>query len=70
MKSTSLNPRCSNRLMMSPTSPRWTPSGFTMMKVRSVLDMVWVEEEEEEELTIQITILNKLKLLNYKLPPC
>ena len=34
---TSLNPFCSKRLMMSPTNPRWTPSGLIMMKVRSVL---------------------------------
>lgn len=32
---TSRNPFCSNRLMISPTSPRWTPSGLMAMKVRS-----------------------------------
>jgi hypothetical protein len=32
---TSLKPFCSNRLMISPTSPRWTPSGLIMMKVCS-----------------------------------
>ena len=32
---TSLNPFRSNRDTISPTRPRWTPSGFTMMKVRS-----------------------------------
>ena len=34
---TNLNPFCSNRLMMSPIRPRWTPSGFTIIKVLSVL---------------------------------
>ena len=32
---TSLNPFCSKRLMISPTSPLWTASGFNIMKVRS-----------------------------------
>lgn len=32
---TSRNPFCSNRLIISPTSPRWTPSGLMAMKVRS-----------------------------------
>ena len=32
---TSLNPFCSNLFMIFPTSPRWTPSGFTIMKVLS-----------------------------------
>lgn len=32
---TSRNPFCSNLLMISPTSPRWTPSGLIAMKVRS-----------------------------------
>lgn len=34
---TSRKPFCSNRLMISPTSPRWTPSGLMAMKVRSQL---------------------------------
>lgn len=34
---TSLKPFCSKRSMIFPTSPRWTPSGFTIMKVRSLL---------------------------------
>ncbi|RLV99239.1 hypothetical protein DV515_00009889 [Chloebia gouldiae] len=29
---TSRNPFCSKRLMISPTSPRWTPSGLMAMK--------------------------------------
>ena len=32
---TNLNPFCSNRLTISPTRPRWTPSGLIMIKVRS-----------------------------------
>ena len=38
---------------MSPTSPRWTPSGFTAMKVRSVLLMFaggWVGLTENCEI--------------------
>ena len=44
MIATSLKPFCSNRLMISPTRPRWTPSGLMAMKVRSALlaVTVWV----------------------------
>ena len=38
-RATSLKPFCSNRFIMSAISPRCTPSGFTMMKVRSVFAM-------------------------------
>ena len=41
---TSLKPRCSNRLMIFPTSPRWTPSGLIAIKVRS-LDMAHSKEK-------------------------
>lgn len=37
---TSLNPFCSNRLMISPTSPRWTPSGLMAMNVRSAIEAI------------------------------
>lgn len=37
---TSLNPFCSKRSMIFPTSPLWTPSGLTMIKVRSWLAIV------------------------------
>lgn len=37
---TSLNPFCSNRLMISPTSPRWTPSGLMAMNVRSAMEAI------------------------------
>src|SRR5689334_5479646 len=30
----SLRPRCSNRPMIAPTNPRWTPSGLTSTSVR------------------------------------
>lgn len=36
LAATSLKPLCSKRLMISPHSPLWTPSGFTAMKVRSM----------------------------------
>lgn len=32
---TNLNPLASKRLIISPVSPRWTPSGLTAIKVRS-----------------------------------
>lgn len=32
---TRLKPFASNLLIISPTRPRWTPSGFTAMNVRS-----------------------------------
>lgn len=35
LRATSLNPFFSKRHTISPTSLRWTPSGFTAMKVRS-----------------------------------
>lgn len=34
---TNRNPRCSKRLMTSPISRLWTPSGFTAIKVRSLM---------------------------------
>lgn len=36
LAATSLKPLVSKRLMISPHSPLWTPSGFTAMKVRSM----------------------------------
>lgn len=36
LAATSLKPLCSKRLMISPHSPLWTPSGLTAMKVRSM----------------------------------
>lgn len=42
-RATSLKPFCSKRSMILPTSPRWTPSGLTMMKVRSLLAAIATE---------------------------
>lgn len=42
---TSLNPFCSNRLMISPTSPRWTPSGLMAMNVRSAIEAIVLRKE-------------------------
>lgn len=42
---TSLKPFCSNRLTISPTSPRWTPSGLIMMKVCSLSPDIVVGDE-------------------------
>lgn len=51
---TSLNPFCSNRLIISPTSPLWTPSGLIMMKVCSLSpDMMEVEQDEVGEVREQ-----------------
>lgn len=35
--------------MILPTSPRWTPSGLTIMKVRSVLAAIAVEIRENND---------------------
>lgn len=43
---TSLNPFCSNRLMISPTSPRWTPSGLMAMNVRSEIEAIVLSGKE------------------------
>lgn len=43
---TSLNPFCSNRLMISPTSPLCTPSGLMAMKVRSWLPAIGLKHSE------------------------
>ncbi len=42
---TSLNPLASKRLMTSPTMPRCTPSGFTMIKLISECDMLPTDGE-------------------------
>lgn len=46
---TNLKPFCSKRSMILPTSPRWTPSGLTIMKVRSVLAAIAVEIRENND---------------------
>lgn len=47
LQATSLYPLCSNLFIISPTSPLWTPSGFTIMKERSLLAAISVEKEEK-----------------------
>ena len=56
LRATSLKPLASKRLMISPTSPRWTPSGLTMMKVRSVLPDMMIQDNVslEREKKIQL----------------
>lgn len=49
LAATSLKPLCSKRLMISPHSPLWTPSGFTAMKVRSMFADCRHDTNEEEE---------------------
>lgn len=44
---TNLNPLASKRLMIFPTSPLWTPSGLTMIKVRSLLAAIACENKEK-----------------------
>src|SRR5256885_10220057 len=36
LRPTSLSPRCSSRVRIVPTSPRWTPSGLTRTSVRCI----------------------------------
>ena len=51
---TNLKPFCSKRLMILPTSPRWTPSGLTMMKVRSWLAAIAFDISENNANKVQI----------------
>jgi hypothetical protein len=53
---TSLNPFASNRLSILPTNPLWTPSGLTMIKVRSLASAIAFENNEKIAKTEQITI--------------
>jgi hypothetical protein len=50
LTATSLKPRCSKRLMTSPTSPRWTPSCLTMMRLCSRVAAIMKFESVEYEL--------------------
>jgi hypothetical protein len=55
-KATSLNPFASNRLIILPTNPLWTPSGLTMRKVRSLASAIAFENKDKIARTEQITI--------------
>jgi hypothetical protein len=55
-KATSLNPFASNRLIILPTNPLWTPSGLTMIKVRSLASAIAFENKDKIARTEQITI--------------
>ena len=56
---TNLKPLASNRLIISPTNPRWTPSGLTMMKVRSLFpDILIVIQVKNENKTVNINYNN------------
>lgn len=46
---TSRKPFCSNRSMILPTNPRWTPSGLMAMKVRSVLEAIIMPARETQK---------------------
>lgn len=51
---TNLNPLASKRLMISPTIPRWTPSGLIMIKVRSWLPAIAFAIYERNANKVQI----------------
>lgn len=51
---TNLNPLASKRLMISPTIPRWTPSGLIMRKVRSWLPAIAFAIYERNANKVQI----------------
>lgn len=51
---TSLNPFCSNFFIILPTSPLWTPSGFTMIKVRSLCSAIACENNEKIDKIVAI----------------
>lgn len=53
-KATNLKPLASKRLRISPTSPRWTPSGLTMIKVRSWLPAIIFAMYERNANKVQI----------------
>jgi hypothetical protein len=55
-KATSLNPFASNRLIILPTTPLCTPSGLTIIKVRSLASAIAFENNEKNANTEQITI--------------
>jgi hypothetical protein len=55
-KATSLNPFASYRLIILPTIPLCTPSGLTMIKVRSLASAIAFENNEKNANTEQITI--------------
>lgn len=57
-KATNLNPLDSKRLIILPTSPRWTPSGLTMIKVRSRASAIALENNEKNERIVQIMQIN------------
>jgi hypothetical protein len=62
-KATSLNPFASNRLIILPTNPLWTPSGLTMIKVRSLASAIALENNEKIAKTVQMTIRRLLDRL-------
>lgn len=55
---TSLNPLSSNRLMIFPTSPLCTPSGFTIIKLLSLFAAIAFENNEKNASKVPI-IQNK-----------
>lgn len=46
---TSLKPLCSKRWIIFPTRRRWTPSGFTAMRVRSAMSGIPGEAQAQQE---------------------
>ena len=55
-KATSLNPFASNLLIILPTNPLCTPSGLTIIKVRSLVAAIAFENNDKNDKTVQITI--------------
>ena len=51
---TSLKPFFSKRLMISPTRPRWTPSGLIMINVRSFMPAMF--DEQESSCLMQLSV--------------
>lgn len=53
-KATNLKPFCSNFLIILPTSPLWTPSGLTIINVRSRAAAIALENKEKNANSVQI----------------
>lgn len=56
---TNLNPFCSNRFMISPTIPRWTASGLSIIKVLSVFPLMIVRNRSSDVDKVKLSELNE-----------
>ena len=74
-KPTNLNPLRSKRPRISPTRPRWTPSGLMATKVRSAMERSSNEKRRHRprwptRLASTCPELGRRKSLDFRNPPC